>query len=508
MITGIPKNLYLLFLSIISKGSTEVIIVSSGNQNVNIDINEIESLLTEGKKSIIDDELDEAYEKYQSAFNILSENEDNLNDDPKTFSELLNRIGQGLLKVKEYEKAIEAYDLSLELDEDNISAWRNKGKTYRNMVDMEDYALFCYNEILNRDPENKTALFNKVETLQNLGREEEMEESLKRLLDISPSNISYLHKLVKKYPNDPKLWRLEAERFQQRGKTDKAIKSYNKVLNLLPDDEGAKEKLRELQSETEEPYEEVGEEALEEKVEESGKLIEGVSEESESIGEEELSLKEEVINFIEDGEEEAALDRVEEVIKKYPEDEDLIDNLLEIDPENINLLRAKAENLEKEGQKKKALKYYNRIHDADPEDMAYFDKALEINPDNVQILRDKLEALMKLENYEEALEVIDSLIDMNESNEEILLKRGICLYHLEELDDAVEELNEVVKKNSDNSKAWAYKAKIAARQQNLKMLRPLLKRAVNLDNEFIDEVKKDKAFKDVRDSEVYKEIID
>lgn len=91
-------------------------------------------------------------------------------------------------QLGEYEKSIEYYNKSLEIDPANFEAWVNLGVAYRKTGD-RDKAMECYEKALEYDPENNAS----VPLYTSLG-------SIYIELDKPMSAISYLEKAQEFYP--------------------------------------------------------------------------------------------------------------------------------------------------------------------------------------------------------------------------------------------------------------------------------------------------------------------
>jgi tetratricopeptide (TPR) repeat protein len=89
-------------------------------------------------------------------------------------------------------------------------------------------------------------------------------------------------------------------------------------------------------------------------------------------------------------------------IGKYKESDEMFDELLKLQPENIDAWREKGFCLIKIGKYEEALEAY--------------EKALQIDPNNVDALNGKGDSLIRLERYEEALEAYEKALQIDPNN--------------------------------------------------------------------------------------------
>ena len=89
--------------------------------------------------------------------------------------------------------------------------------------------------------------------------------------------------------------------------------------------------------------------------------------------------------------------------ERYGEALKVFDQILEIDPDNVQALNHKGTTLVKMEEFENSLKY--------------FDKALELQPNNTKILKNKAIALTDLMEYEYAISIYETVLEINPNNE-------------------------------------------------------------------------------------------
>ena len=91
-----------------------------------------------------------------------------------------------------------------------------------------------------------------------------------------------------------------------------------------------------------------------------------------------------------------------------PENEDVINKILKIEPDNVEVLKKYAELLKKKGNDTELLKVYNRLYSL-TKDERYLDEGLDIDPGNKDLLITKVRFLMDNNELVEANRIIEQL---------------------------------------------------------------------------------------------------
>ena len=107
--------------------------------------------------------------------------------------------------------------------------------------------------------------------------------------------------------------------------------------------------------------------------------------------------------------------QLKEAIESYshaleidPENEDAINKILKIEPDNVEVLRKYAELLKKKGNDTKLLKVYNRLYSL-TKDEKYLEEGLDIDPGNKELLITKVRHLMDNNELVDANRIIEQL---------------------------------------------------------------------------------------------------
>jgi len=109
-----------------------------------------------------------------------------------------------------------------------------------------------------------------------------------------------------------------------------------------------------------------------------------------------------------EGELKSALEAYFHALEIDPENEDVINRILKIEPDNVEVLKKYAELLKKKDNYNELLKVYNRLYSL-TKDERYLDEGLDIDPGNKELLITKVRFLMEKNELVEANRIIDQL---------------------------------------------------------------------------------------------------
>ncbi len=173
-----------------------------GNQGVSPIIRNILSLVEEAKTSEKRGEKEKARLLYRRVLRYATE-EFIPEKDKRTVAQILIEVGDSLANFEDYDKAIDSYELAKREDPTNSRAWISIGKLL-----------------------------------------------LSRNLHISYAEAN-LDEAKKIDPNNPDVWKVLGEIYQQEGKINEARDAYVEALNLRPDDAELNQKYYEMSSDKE-----------------------------------------------------------------------------------------------------------------------------------------------------------------------------------------------------------------------------------------------------------------
>ena len=180
--------------------------------------------------------------------------------DPKN-ADAWNNKGLSLDMLGKPEEAIECYDKAIEMDPADPGAWYNKGNALDDLGKYEE-AIKCFDKAIEIDPKNilswfrKGVAFHSIATEKMLGEpeisKEELEDLLKRQSEnavkcfdeaIKLTNMSDTRASVISYVQETQPFLVKIKLYLHKGitlvilhKPEEAIKCFDKVIELDPDD--------------------------------------------------------------------------------------------------------------------------------------------------------------------------------------------------------------------------------------------------------------------------------
>lgn len=94
--------------------------------------------------------------------------------------------GNLLLNSGKYDESIEAYNKSIELNQEVAAAWKQKGNAFLNLTKYNE-SLKCYNKAIKLDPKYVAAWYNKGIALYDLGKYEEAIQAYDEAIRLEPN---------------------------------------------------------------------------------------------------------------------------------------------------------------------------------------------------------------------------------------------------------------------------------------------------------------------------------
>ncbi|WP_167848744.1 tetratricopeptide repeat protein [Methanolobus halotolerans] len=131
-----------------------------------------------------------------------------------------------------YRESLECFEISLDLNKNDIDVWYNTGVTLFQLGRFEE-AIKCYNRILTIDSRNDNAWINMGDVLEYMGRHNEAIEC-----------YSKVHKEIELDSKFAIVWNKKGLVYFGIGLYEDAAECFSKVLNIDPENTEAIEHLR------------------------------------------------------------------------------------------------------------------------------------------------------------------------------------------------------------------------------------------------------------------------
>jgi len=137
-----------------------------------------------------------------------------------------------------------------------------------------------------------------------------------------------------------------------------------------------------------------------------------------------------------------------------------------------------------------------------------YNQALELNPNNKVNWNNKGICLKMIDEYEEALKCQNRALDIDSKYIKALIEKGNCLASLCDFEGSIECYKDVLKINKNYAKAFYNIACIKSLQNNKEESLRFLENALKINVEFKKKAKMDRDFKKISDSEEFKQLVD
>jgi tetratricopeptide (TPR) repeat protein len=339
---------------------------------------------------------------------LIKNYEKKIKNDPYNI-DLLNKKGNLLFKIKQYEKSFECFNKVKEIDSNNKYATFHKGIIYQKLEKF-DFADNEFNNVLSQDSKFFEAWFFKGSNLCDLERYNEAIRCFNKTIKINsdffpawdlkrwlirnyflPHSISFFEKATKIEPLNADVWFHKGVTLNELDYIEEARDCLLKSVELNPNSK-------------------------------KGLSYYG------------LFLKYHPTDFEEFKEElyEMALE--------------FINKDLEIEPTNINILKEKLDLL-------KNLYYYNEIIEC-------CNKILKIEPNNIDVWLSKAKAYRNLDKYLDEFKCYDKIQMLDLMDENVLSEKSICLFYMKQYDKALDCIEEAINKEPQSIEFWNIKIQI------------------------------------------------
>ena len=315
-----------------------------------------------------------------SSETMLANSEKALSVNPNDARALLFK-GFVYYRLKKYSEAIQCYDKAIELKEDYVYVYNNKGIALDELGKYKE-AVQCFDKAIEVKPDYVYAYNNKGIALENLGKYEDAIQCFDKAIEIKPDFV-YVH-----YNKGSAL--------DELGKYEEAMQCFDKAIGLKPDDVNAYNN--------------------------KGIVLENIGKYEEAIEcfDKVIELKPDDVNaHYNKG---SALEN----IGKYEEAIQCFDKVIELKPDDINAYNNKGIVLDELDKYEEAIQCY--------------DKAINIDNNFAYAYHNKGYALYNLGKYEEAIQYYDKAIDLENDNAKgdaiVCKNKGIALDKLGKYEEA------------------------------------------------------------------------
>jgi len=440
-------------------------------------LKKVEKLHAKGE-NIANRDPGQAHELLIEALNTVESNKDIIKDKKADFSNVLANVGNLLCELSDYKNGDAALKRAIEYNPKNAWAYIFYARSL-NKRENYDLAQSTIEKAIVIDRKNKEAWETKAEIYENKG---DIDEALKiylTLINLYPEELKYYDKYLHHKPNDEKILIKKGILLYKKGNYDETAKVMNTVIDISPHN---KQALLYLGA----AYEKL--EKYEDAISAFKKVIQIDREDKHGW----VNL---AVIYKRRAEYDEALIAVNEGIKIDPNDPKIwqLKSEIEYDMERyVNALESveQAISLNKKNTKALALKREILKKEYSAEEMAktcY--ELINLGKRDIEIYYDLAEAYYKMENMENALEVIDTILSNSPNHLPTLILKENVLINMNYCEKAIETGETIIEIDPKNVETLVNISKCYERIGKNESALHAIKRATDIDSKNVELLK-------------------
>ncbi len=437
---------------------------------------------------------------YKKILPTISEfdNVEDLNQNNLKISEILTDVGISLFKLDDKDASIEYFEKAKSLDPKNAEAWFNLGKVLVSLNRQLPYALICLKEAINNNPDNLNAKILLADIYRIQGEKDKALEIYKEIINKVEDRLDIIDKILKLDENNKDALLEKVEYLKSKGKLDELPEIYKK-LAIIDQNEGYIDEGLKLYPDNQTLLLQKAIFLINDKLYSSAKdiILDILNTDPENI--EALELKE----------------KLEQLMNpKKPEIEKSNDTLASNMFGNIFETQTDATKMETETQYNQSI---DRIRSAILSDSTTLEHDLDDFKENLhklpEILNNQevsdntiiriIEYLISIQNFDVAKALVNRLKDNLKNN----FYNGYILFKSGDVEGSEGYFNEILKVSMDHAPTWYYKAAIMAWKKNESACKNFLTMAIKKDPSFKDKAGSDEYFNIYRSTSWFKSLV-
>ncbi|OCR01911.1 hypothetical protein BCD67_05355 [Oscillatoriales cyanobacterium USR001] len=285
------------------------------------------------------------------------------------FSWSYHHLGDALAQQEQWEESATAFGKAIELNPEHFGTYVGLGNSLAKLGQLDD-AIAAYRRAIELEPEADWIQYRLGEVLQQRTQLDLAEKiaSYRQMIELNPDNVEAHHNLLQLQPDNWERWLQLGNILVKQGKLEDAIAVYRRVIEHNPDNPMAYYSL--------------------------GECL-------------------------------AKLGQLEEAIAAYRQ-------AIELSEQE----KQKASTLEPTEDREEVIKRYRQAIEDNPDNISEYHKLLELEPDNQEVLLQLGQALVRQEQMEEAIALYRRLVELSPC-EEYYQELGALLVKQEKWDDAI-----------------------------------------------------------------------
>jgi tetratricopeptide (TPR) repeat protein len=136
-----------------------------------------------------------------------------------------------------------------------------------------------------------------------------------------------------------------------------------------------------------------------------------------------------------------------------------------------------------------------------------FNKVIKAQPDNLEVLKLRAISLWRLGNFDGAIKAADKISEIDSQNIEVLILKGLALGEIGKYREASQCCDKILEIEPKHPLALYNKACFESRSENVEDAIDYLKRAIEIDNRFIELAKEEEDFNGIRNDKRFMKLI-
>ncbi len=153
-------------------------------------------------------------------------------DDKNRLSDILTKAGEAMIRLKEYDSAIKLLEKAKTINPKNFRAWMDIGRDLIQRNTQIPYALVCLREASKLKPDNVEVHILLGDAYRTQGQDEKALREYNEVLKIDPENEDALEKILKIRPDNAEVLEKYINVLEKKGNKEELIKAYTKMAAI------------------------------------------------------------------------------------------------------------------------------------------------------------------------------------------------------------------------------------------------------------------------------------
>ena len=195
-----------------------------------------EKVATDGFQAMRSGDEEKAILSFRKLLRWVTEDADKIarfsKDDKVKLSQILTDAGEAMIRMKEYDSAIKLLEKAKTIDPTNFRAWMDIGRDLIQRNTQIPYALVCLREGVKLQPNNVEVHLLLGDAYRTQGQDDKAIKEYQEVLQINPENEDAVEKMLKLQPENIDLLEKYIKILEKKGNKEDLIKAYTKMAAI------------------------------------------------------------------------------------------------------------------------------------------------------------------------------------------------------------------------------------------------------------------------------------